>query len=193
MYCVVFNGPPRSGKDTLAQMLVEHMDSRITAPVKQESLSLPLRHIAYSMVGRTYEDSTYEDFKRELFGEFNFTDGRHLMIDVSESFLKPVYGQSIMANMLITRNSDFDGLLLIRDGGFQIEVNPLLTAYGTRNVYIVRVERDGCDFSNDSREWVNHHDHGCSMTVENNGTLDDLRTEAGRIYGRLVNKMGWKL
>src|SRR3546814_1935302 len=53
MYIVGFNGPPRSGKDTLAEMLANHMDKhQVTLPVKFESLSLTLRHIAHSVVGR---------------------------------------------------------------------------------------------------------------------------------------------
>src|SRR3546814_3887125 len=68
MYIVGFNGPPRSGKDTLAEMLANHMDKhQVTLPVKFESLSLPLRHIAHAVVGRTYEESGYEAFKEEWF------------------------------------------------------------------------------------------------------------------------------
>src|SRR3546814_8026348 len=106
MYIVGFNGPPRSGKDTLAEMLANHMDKhQVTLPVKFESLSLPLRHIAHAVVGRTYEESGYEAFKEEWFDLLQ-SDGRHLMIDSSESFLKQCYGQDVMARLLIQRNLD---------------------------------------------------------------------------------------
>src|SRR3546814_11335732 len=74
--------------------------------VKFESLSLPLRHIAHAVVGRTYEESGYEAFKEEWFDLLQ-SDGRHLMIDSSESFLKQCYGQDVMARLLIQRNLDF--------------------------------------------------------------------------------------
>lgn len=191
MFIVGFNGPPRSGKDTIAEMLADKMDKAgVTLPVKFESLSLPLRHIAYSVVGRIYDESTYEAFKQEWFEQLG-TDGRHLMIDTSESFLKQCYGIDVMARLLIERNKDFEGVLLIRDCGFQIEVDPLENWVGIENLYMVQMFREGCDFSNDSREYV--HTRGKMHQIYNDSDLDHLRTEAARIYGRLVNQCGWKL
>src|SRR3546814_2010095 len=76
------------------------------------------------------------------------------MIDSSESFLKQCYGQDVMARLLIQRNLDFDGILLIRDCGFQIEVDPLEEWFGVENLYMVNLFREGCDFTNDYREYV---------------------------------------
>lgn len=193
MKVVIFNGPPRSGKDAVSRMLVEHIEAQgVDIPILEESLSLPLRHIAYSMVGQTYHESTYETFKETPFAEFGRT-GRQLMIDASESFLKPTYGIEVMAKMLIERVKDFNGLLLIRDGGFQIEVDPICEAYGPQNVYIVNCYRNGCSFDGDSREYITHQHSRYRMQFWNQGSLDDLRTEAGRIYGRLVNQIHWVL
>lgn len=197
MYVVCFNGPPGAGKDLAAEMLVQHLDDKTNIPVRQESLSFPLRTIAYAMTEYSGMRSgfDYDTFKQTLFPQFGGRTGRELMIDVSESFLKPRYSRQIMVEMLIERNRfiENNGLLLIRDSGFQHEASALFAEYGTRNVYVVRMNREGCDFSNDSREWVNHHDSGCSTDIHNNGTLDDLRTEVVRVYGRLVNQMGWVL
>lgn len=195
MFFVGFNGPPQSGKDTMARMLADKMDSAgVTLPVREVSLSTPLRRIAYQMVGWTYSESEerdggYEAFKTKWFAQFDRT-GRELMIDVSERFLKPVYGQQVMADLLLCELSGFTGVALIRDCGFQVEAAHLSRLLGFRKLYVARVKRDGCDFSNDSREWV---EHPFSADYPNNGSLDDLRTEAGRLYGRLVNQMGWKL
>lgn len=197
MYIVGFNGPPRSGKDTLADMLANHMDAQgVTLPVWMESLSLPLREIAYAMTGwvGTLDGDNYEEFKRTIFPAFNHKDGRHVMIDVSESFLKPMYGIEIMAQLLIARKSGEgfeDGIILIRDCGFQIEVNPLERWVGVDNLYMVQMFREGYDFVGDSREYV--YSNGKMHQVHNDSDLDHLRTEAGRIYGRLVNQCGWKL
>lgn len=192
MYVVVFNGPPRSGKDTCAAMLAAHMDKSVVTPVKEESLSYPLRSIACAMVGWEYDDSTYEDFKVTYFPQFDRT-GRELMIDVSERFLKECYGQQIMARMLVERNAGFDGLLLIRDGGFQCEVDVLINSYGIDQVYVVRVDRPGTSFDGDSRSWVNHPKSRNSMGLPNYTDLKDLHTEVLRVYGRLLNQMGWRL
>jgi hypothetical protein len=191
MYIVGFNGPPRSGKDTLAQMLQDHLNPRALIPSKLDSLSMPLRKIAYAMVDYSGEldGPDYETFKTTRFGLLKRT-GRELLIDVSERFLKPAYGSGVMADLMLERNANFTGIVMIRDSGFQCEVDPIIGAVGAANFYLVRVHRKGCDFSNDSREWCLHK---YSADIDNNGTLEDLRTEAGRIYGRLVNKMGWHL
>lgn len=194
MYIVAFNGPPQSGKDTLAEMLADKMDkSGVTLPVRMESLSLPLRQVAYVMTGWVgpTDGENYERFKTTRFQQFGGASGRQLMIDVSEKFLKPTYGIEVMANLLIARNSNVGpAVLLIRDSGFQIEVDPLIRWVGEDNLYVVNVFRDDTSFEGDSREWVYHKHHA---HYENNGTLDDLATEAGRVYGRLVNQLGWKL
>lgn len=194
MYIVAFNGPPRSGKDTMAEMLANHMDQQgVVTMVVPESLSLPLREIAYAMTGwgGPTDGENYARFKTTNFPVFGGASGRQLMIDVSEKFLKPTYGIEVMANLLIARNSNVGpAVLLIRDCGFQIEVDPLIRWVGEDNLYVANVFRDGTSFEGDSREWVYHKHHA---HYENNGTLDDLAVEAGRIYGRLVNNLGWKL
>ena len=193
MYIVAFNGPPRSGKDTLAEMLANHMDAQgVTMMVVPESLSFPLREIAYTMTGwiGSPDGPNYEQFKTTHFEAFG-KDGRQIMIDVSERFLKPTYGIEIMANLLIARNSNIGpAIILIRDSGFQIEIDPLIRWVGEDNLFVVSVNRDGTTFDGDSREWVTHKH---MAMFNNNGTLDDLATEAGRVYGRLVNNLGWKL
>lgn len=192
MYVVGLNGPPGCGKDTLAHMLVEHMESQgVETPIMISPFSLPLRFMAFSMVGDSYSQSRYEDFKRRNFPAFNRT-GRQLMIDVSESFLKPMYGMNCLARMKIEQLKaiNFDGLVIMPDCGFMIEVSSLRQDIGANNLYVVRIHRDKCSFNNDSREWV-YSDHDTDL--DNDGTLDDLRTEAGRIYGRLVNNLHWQL
>lgn len=195
MFVVAFNGPPESGKDTLAEMLAEVMDSEgVSLPIRMESLSMPLRLIAYQMVGwpmNGIDGEQYATFKKTWFPEFERT-GREILIDVSERFLKPTYGITVMAKMLLSRNENFHGILLVRDNGFQIEVDPIADAVGPRNLFVVQVHRAGKDFSKDSREWV-YHERGGFMRVENNKSLANLKVEAARLYGRLVNQMGWKL
>src|SRR3546814_3320002 len=45
MYIVGFNGPPRSDKDTLAEMLANHMDKhQVTLPVDRKSTRLNSSH-----------------------------------------------------------------------------------------------------------------------------------------------------
>lgn len=195
MYIVAFNGPPRSGKDTLAAMVVDAMERQIDfAPaIFLESLSNPLRSIACAMVNRLYSAESYEAFKEEYFERLDRT-GRQLMIDASESFLKPTYGQTIMADLLIQRVRGYpqNSLVLVRDSGFQVEVDPLIQEFGSDNVLVVQVHRQGCDFQNDSREWVWHPDGKNQMYISNSGSLEFLRNGADRFPAVFQNKLGWK-
>lgn len=200
MYIICFNGPPYSGKDTLASLFAAHVEKQrpVPPPIKEESLSLPLRSIAYAMVGLHYpsRDVSYDAFKTAMF-ELNgkLYSGRDLMIHVSERFLKQVYGQEIMADLLLHRNREFfrfhSGILLIRDCGFQIEIDSLIDRVGRENLMVVRIERPTCSFAGDSREWVFHPDPRMNMLIDNDRDLHHLATEAGRLYGRLVNQKGW--
>ena len=156
-----------------------------------------LRKVAYTLTGyegKHLDGEDYSDFKKQEFrlGDAMVT-GRQIMIDVSERFLKPVYGKEIMADLMLLQYKDYHGVLLVRDSGFQLEVDPMIRFAGLANVYVVRVARPDKSYAHDSRESVYHPVSKHNMGILNNGTLDDLRTEAGRIYGRLVNQMGWVL
>lgn len=193
MRIIGFNGPPGSGKDTLAEMVLEKMEyMQVTVPVKLESLSMPLRKIAYQMVDWRGEldGPDYARFKDTIFDQFGVS-GRQLMIDVSEKFLKPVYGESVLARMLLERNAGFYGVLLVRDTGFKTELETLEFVLDPADVYVVQVHRPGHTFEGDSREWV--AGSGAMSKVVNDGNFADLRSDAGRVYSRMVNQLGWKL
>lgn len=194
MFIVGFNGPPQCGKDTLARLFAEVVKAKHPhLRVLMVPLSNPLRFVAHAMIARVYSAALYESFKKETFPQFGGRTGRQLMIDVSESFLKPVYGQSIMADMLIQEVSNLRAdLVLIPDSGFQCEVQPIIDWVGYDKFLVCRVHRDGCSFENDSREWVEHPVDQMNTDIYNDGSLADLETEAGRLYGRCVNQKGWK-
>jgi hypothetical protein len=176
-------------------MLVELLESQTELPIKETSLSWPLRRIAYELTGREghhLDGADYESFKLTEYSQFGGATGRQILIDISERFLKPVYGREIMAELLIREQRLFDGILLIRDGGFQVEANRLMLEYGTRNIHVVTVARYGTSFQNDSREWVNTNDSGMSTHLHNHGSLDELQLEVRRLISNLL-ACGWIL
>lgn len=200
MYIVALNGPPYCGKDTVADFLVEHIEAthEVPPPIKLESLSFPLRSIAYAMVGRMYlegGENRYDEFKETAYriGDKTHT-GRQLMIHVAEDFLKQKYGQTTLADMLILRNDRMPGnsILIVRDSGFQVEVNPLIRWVGRENIIVARVNRPACNFNNDSREWVFHPDIGCNKEIQNLFGLEELKQETAQLYNFMVGPMGWK-
>lgn len=202
MYVVGFNGPPRSGKDTMASMVanrVEHTldpKSRASFPVLVRPLSTPLRRIAYAATGEFDRDlfgHEYEAFKETEFPDFGYKTGRRLMIDVSESYLKELYGQTILPKIWLNQiRKEVTGrcLILVPDCGFQSEVDFLAKSLGNRNLYIARMYRQGCSFENDSRERVIHRHDGDYI---NRGGLAELRHSARDLVSLLKDRMGWML
>ncbi|NDD53413.1 hypothetical protein EBZ39_05985, partial [bacterium] len=49
-------------------------------------------------------------------------------------------------------------LVLVSDCGFKEELLPLARCFGTSNILMVHVHRDGCTFQNDSRSYVKSGD-----------------------------------
>lgn len=147
---IFFNGPPRCGKDTSARAALE------IPGVKFERFAMPIKTAFAGMMGRAVDDygnvEFYEDRKEELVPELGVTY-RQWQIDFSEKFMKPLYGQDVFARMLIGR-TPAGSHLAISDSGFLCEVAPVARVFGPKNVLLVRIHRDGTDFSRDSRSYV---------------------------------------
>ena len=58
---IAFNGPPRSGKDTLANWLESQLtQSYLNLKIERSAISLPMRYSIFSMLGMEYSEETYE-------------------------------------------------------------------------------------------------------------------------------------
>lgn len=195
MHIIGFNGPPGSGKDELALAVMQIIEARSDVPVKLESLSMPLRRVSYAVVDDKGEldGDDYAQFKTQEFDELG-VNGRQLMIDVSEKFLKPIYGIDVMARLLIERNARFNGILLVRDSGFQIEVDPLAAWVGAANLFIARCHRPGKTFEGDSREWVTHPDGLMELDLQNDSHLFDWTNHAAHeLVATIRHRTDWKI
>lgn len=192
-FVVAFNGPPRAGKDTAANLLADMLDKSIwvNAPVVRLPLAQPMREAAMGLIGLPYNFAGYDitkDMPQDLLGGMTL---RQLMIAFSEEFMKPRFGSDIWCE--IWHNSiptGFAGIVLIPDLGFQKEVDFLERRFGAERVVVVQVSREGRSYNGDSRE-------PCLGTnnflLENDGTLEDVATEVGRLIGRLTNKYRWQI
>lgn len=177
MKILLLNGPPRSGKDTVAQMIKDHSSSHVhlekfAHPIKTAvplAYSIPLDH------WRQHVDTTSnKDLPcTELFGK----TPREVQIAFSEEFLKPLHDQSIFGELLARRieriNFEWFTSVVVSDSGFEEEARVIIDKYGAENVQLWRIMREGCDFKGDSRGYI---DLGIRMyDIPNEGSLDDLR------------------
>jgi len=149
-----------------------------------------MRVVGMSLLGQNvFDGERYAELKESALPLFYGDTLRQFMINFSESFIKPKYGQDFFARCLINavlqqRVASKNTVIFVPDVGFQIEPSYFESVLGEANVLIVQLAREGCNFAKDSRSYVGgSHNLG----IENNGTLEDA---AQRVYNKMI-ALGW--
>lgn len=175
----LLNGPPRSGKDAVADFMFKALPSVIPmkfAKVLKESVHASLGLMSYT--GDPLSHDHFEDVKDcvDVRG-FNGVTPRQAYIQFSEAFAKPLWGDSIfgewLADDIRMLNRNVRHHVVVSDSGFVDEALVLIERFGADNVDLVRIERPGCDFSIDSRSYLELPVR--TSVIINDGTLEDLR------------------
>lgn len=153
---VLFNGPPRCGKDTAAKHLFLTDKSQKWC---FDRMSMPIKRAFSGVVSKNInafgEVEYYEANKEEVMMAFA-KSYRQWQIDFSEKFMKPLYGQSIFGKLFIerARRQSRDAVILVPDCGFDIEYATLAKHFGFENVLVVKIYRPGYGFAGDSRTYL---------------------------------------
>jgi hypothetical protein len=188
---LLFNGPPRSGKDASATIVADWLRNHDLTPAL-DKFSRPIKCAfaglfdpSLSMERDSFgELLTYADDKERLIPLLGVSY-RQWQIEFSERFMKPRYGQTVFARLLaeeiMSCRADASGnplYWLIPDSGFQTEANYLLEVLPPENIMIFRLEREGTSFAGDSRSYIisPHPDLYCYL-IKNHGSLEDLKCE----------------
>lgn len=161
---IVLNGPPRCGKDTLSGMLAAEFGA---VELKFAAILKRMVHQAFGLHDVPVDH--FEAVKDQPQDTFFGRTPREAYIAFSETFIKPLYGQKFFGTELARQIAGSGAeRFVVSDGGFPAEMEPL---YEVARVELVHVKRPGCDFSNDSRDWLPHPD----LELHNVGDLADLR------------------
>lgn len=198
---VLFNGPPRSGKDTAARHVFgrshtasSHIEGqyfvfdRMSMPIKKAfagTIALP--------IDKWGNVDYWENHKEEIIKGFGVTY-RQWQIDFSERFMKPLYGEDIFAKLFISRakRQHKDAVILVPDCGFDIEYKTLAEHFGINNVIVVEVQRPGHTFEGDSRyylkplsgqDWLRNY-----VVAHNDGTQADFEARILQIVKEWLEK-----
>lgn len=154
----IMNAPPRCGKDTIAQELIEKGGFKTCA------FKYPLFNIFIHTTGmpsseffELYEQGDWKDTPAEF---LNGKSPRNLLQHISEQFVKPFFGSDYFGNWIADyiafqeQDAEKEFNWVISDGGFKPELAALEKRFGDR-VHVVQLERDGYrDFGTDTRSYV---------------------------------------
>lgn len=170
---VILNAPPASGKDTIGGILADWHG--------WEALSFkkPMFDLAKSLLGEDkyaqflelYNDRSTKDKPTSLCGGLS---PRDFFIHISEKMCKPLFGEQYFGERFLELVSD-KVTTVVTDGGFPQEVRPMLDA--GHKVVIVRLFRNGYEFSNDSRRYLTEQDFSDLPTFRSPSFLDVELTE----------------
>lgn len=156
---IILNGPPGSGKDTVANEIFDLL-------IADEILSFkePIFNIAKTTLG---EDSFCEfmelynnrETKESPAEILNGMSPRQFMIHISEAFIKPSLGKKYFGDILAyeVSRSPPKSTIVVTDGGFPEEL-VTLAKMDYVELHIVRLHRQGCSFKDDSRNYIDAAD-----------------------------------
>lgn len=149
---LLMNGPPRSGKDTICNYV---MAKRPNATHLKFAKHLKGETHKYFGVDRPWD--FYEgDIKDQPLSEFNGMTPRQAYIHYSEDIIKPKYGKDYWAKLLVDEIEESQSeFFVVSDLGFPEEWEILVSRFEEMKIGIVRVFRGTCDYSADSRGYVN--------------------------------------
>ncbi len=147
---VFLNGPPRSGKDTAADALVTSFNAF------HYKMSQPLKLAVPALIGMKHEELEKRKDEPTWFGPTY----REMQIAMSEVYAKPLLGKDVFGRIAVThlKNHMAPGrVMVISDCGFVEEMIPIIEWINHRNCLIIQLHREGCDFNNDSRSYVDYN------------------------------------
>lgn len=148
---ILFNAPPGAGKDHAAQYIVKNYAGacldKFARVLKERT------HALYGFPERSW--SYYENCKDEPHNDFMGITPRQAYINVSEKYFKPMHGEKVFGEILARELDKYEwNLLVISDSGFKPEAEVLIDKYGSNNITLVRIHREGHTFDGDSRSYI---------------------------------------
>lgn len=173
---IILNSPPAVGKDTLASELLERnlVDST-------HSFKAPIFEIVKAALGQKWvvfmERYNNRDLKEMPTDFLNYMSPRKFMIHISESFIKPAFGDRHFGTLSAEAIGSSGDTVVMSDGGFPDEVRALAEWRGDNGeeheIHIVRLHRDGFTFEGDSRNYIHGLDDDYDNVQEHDAYIFD--------------------
>lgn len=153
MKLIFFQGPPKSGKDTVCDILINLYPNKFNKlSAKTQLFSDTCDFYSVSMSWFLHDYDINKDNTHDCLGGIS---KRQALIHVSENIMKPKYGNDYYGNSLISQLNP-NKINILSDCGFIEEMEPLIHRYNQDEVCIVRVSKSGTSYvrSGDSRRYI---------------------------------------
>ena len=183
---LILNGPPRSGKDSLANHIVSL--NPLWRHLKFASTLKQMTHRLYN-IPEEYAKA-YEKDKETPRPEFYGLSARQAYINVSEQYIKPTHGTDFFGQALATQiekylSSTIYHNFVISDGGFWDEILPLILKFHASAITVVYLSREGSNWSKDSRNYISQDKLDFyevqTVAISNEGDKEEYLTRATKI------------
>ena len=170
---IVLNGAPGAGKDTFRNLLANYVEFR-KIDYKDILFHELLKDVG-SLKSQWWLKNYKNGFKDKPQVELSGSSMREVLIGFSEKYIKPMKGVNFFAEEMVDRIKKAPSeVFVIADIGFQYELDALTNEEGF-DVTLLRIEKQECNFDNDSRCHLSYKNMGF---LNNEGSLDDLETQA---------------
>ncbi len=167
---ILLNGPKRVGKDTAATMLRmaatdEPAIIGFSHHLKRMVHGIYLGYAGF-MLDPNYFDAVKDDPQEFLAGIPNgptwYGDTwRGAYIHYSENVIKPIHGKEWFGKMFVkAAHEAFRRTVIVPDSGFREEAERVIREFGADHVTLIRLHREGIDFTGDSRSYIDLSDLG---------------------------------
>ncbi len=200
---LLFNGPPRCGKDTSAIRTMNAFSQRWPDSfgpsrcagmdpadrIDFDRFAMPIKRAFAGMVmtdiDRFGNVEPYESTKGDIIPWLGISY-RQWQIEFSENFLKG-FGEDIFARLFIQRN-EFSRAkaIVVPDSGFVEEIKPIVEKFGEENVLLLRIHRPGFDFTGDSRSYLPDGLVERTFDIDNDSTIQAYHEKLDPIVGKFL-------
>jgi hypothetical protein len=169
---IILNGPPGSGKDTIAEELRAADFGHLRVKTKLFSQAIEMSRISFSEWFQRYNDRKLKETPWDRLGGLS---QREFLIKISEEWVKPIFGKDYYGRVAGEAAADellWDNSVVFSDGGFQEEFDTIKSIVGKENILLVRLYREGTSWDGDSRGYLKNPDW--EVDIENNGSVQEV-------------------
>jgi len=206
---VVFNAPARSGKDSASSHMCKITDNGYHKAFKDELFKICANILGISVerfkdgydetLGEVYNrkgkkllfhedpDIWYKDYTGTILQRIRGKQysKREFLIHMSENVIKPSFGKDAFGKTFVNSLPE-EGIVFVSDSGFPEELQPVIDYVGAENVLVIRIQREGCSFEGDSRDYLTPEmfdDKVQFYQIVNNGTEKEFLEGVEELVG----------